>query len=56
MVLTSTRPGDLVIDPFSGAGTTGVVAVRHGRRYHGIELNQKSVEESLLRIGREGSR
>ncbi len=36
--LTS-RPGDLVLDPFIGSGTTGVVALRTGRRFIGIELN-----------------
>lgn len=31
--------GDLVLDPFAGSGTVGVVALRHGRRFVGIELN-----------------
>lgn len=38
-VRSSSRPGDMILDPFNGAGTTGMVAVRNGRRYVGIELN-----------------
>jgi len=37
VVLASTKPGDLVVDPFFGTGTTGAVAKRLGRRYLGIE-------------------
>lgn len=45
-LLASTRPDDLVLDPFSGAGTTGLACLRQGRRYLGIELNPKYVEMS----------
>lgn len=38
-ILASTRPGDLVLDPFGGAGTTAVVAERLGRRWVACELN-----------------
>ena len=38
-VLTGSRPGDLVLDPFAGSGTTLAVAVEHGRRAVGLELN-----------------
>lgn len=38
-ILASTRPGDLVLDPFFGAGTVGLVAQQYQRRYVGIELN-----------------
>jgi DNA modification methylase len=38
-VLAGSRPGDLVLDPFTGSGTTGAVALRHGRRFVGVELN-----------------
>ena len=40
----------VVLDPFSGAGTTGLVAVQHGRRYIGIELNPDYLEMSRKRI------
>ena len=36
-----TRPGDLVLDPMSGIGTTGVEAVRLGRRYVGVEVEPR---------------
>lgn len=39
-VLACTDPGDLVLDPFAGSGTTLVVAKKHRRRYIGFELSQ----------------
>lgn len=42
--------GGVVLDPFSGSGTTGVVAVRSGRRYIGIELNPEYVAMSERRL------
>ncbi len=39
-----------ILDPFSGAGTTGLVAVKHGRQYIGIELNPEYAEMSRKRI------
>lgn len=38
-ILAGSRPGDLVLDPFMGSGTTAVVAQRLGRNYVGCELN-----------------
>ncbi|NTF31786.1 site-specific DNA-methyltransferase [Rhizobium skierniewicense] len=38
-ILASSRTGDLVLDPFFGAGTVGLVAQQYQRRYVGIELN-----------------
>lgn len=38
-ILAGSRPGDTVLDPFNGSGTTGQVALQHGRRYIGCELN-----------------
>lgn len=38
-VLAGSRPGDTVLDPFFGAGTTGVAALNHGRHVLGTELN-----------------
>ena len=38
-VLAGAPAGAIVLDPFNGSGTTGMVALTHGRRYVGIELN-----------------
>jgi site-specific DNA-methyltransferase (adenine-specific) len=40
LILASTNPGDFVLDPFLGSGTTSVVAKKLGRRYLGIEINE----------------
>lgn len=40
LILASSNPGDMVLDPFSGAGTTAVTAKKLGRQYVGIELNE----------------
>ena len=40
----------IVLDPFCGSGTTGVVALRHGRSFIGIELNPEYVEMARQRI------
>lgn len=46
-VLAGCKPGGVVLDPFSGVGTTGMVAAKHGRRYVGIELNAETLDLSL---------
>ena len=38
-ILAGSRPGDIVLDPFMGSGTTAAVALQHGRQYLGCELN-----------------
>jgi DNA modification methylase len=40
----------IVLDPFCGSGTTGVVALRHGRSFVGIDLNPEYVEQARARI------
>ncbi len=49
-VLSGSPRGGLVLDPFCGAGTTGVVALRHQRRFLGIEINPKTVKLAERRI------
>ena len=39
-ILAGSRPGDIVLDPFMGSGTTAAVAIQHGRKYIGCELNE----------------
>ena len=49
--LTATsRTGDLVLDPFMGAGTVALVAAKMGREYIGIELNPEYVEMARKRL------
>lgn len=49
-ILAGSREGDTVLDPFNGAGTTGVVCVKLGRNYIGTELNPKYVALAEKRI------
>ncbi len=51
-VRTFCPPAGVVVDPFSGSGTTGDVAVRFGRRYLGCDVRAEQVMLSRLRIGR----
>lgn len=46
-VQTGCKPGGIVLDPFSGSGTTGLAAACHGRRYVGIDLNAGYLDLSL---------
>jgi DNA modification methylase len=46
-ILAGARPGDTVLDPFSGSGTTGMVATQEGRKYIGIDLNSDYLDLSL---------
>ena len=49
-ILAGSQKGDLVLDPFNGAATTGVVCNRLGRDYLGIELNPEYVQLSTERL------
>ncbi|HSW46401.1 MAG TPA: site-specific DNA-methyltransferase [Phycisphaerae bacterium] len=40
LILASSRPGDIVFDPFVGSGTTSVVARKLGRKYVGVEIEE----------------
>ena len=46
-ILAGCKPGGTVLDPFSGSGTTGLAAARHGRRYVGIDINADYLDLSL---------
>jgi len=50
VLLSSSRPDDLVLDPFCGTGTTGAVARRLGRRFVGCEQDAKYAQAAEKRI------
>jgi modification methylase len=50
VISASSNPGDVVLDPFSGTGTTAAVARRLGRRFIGIEQDPAFVELSRARV------
>jgi len=50
IILASSNPGDVVLDPFFGSGTTGAVAKKLGRRWIGIEKDPEYVELAHRRI------
>lgn len=49
IILASTNEGDMLLDPFSGSGTTGIAANLLGRKYIGIEQNEQFCELSMRR-------
>ena len=50
VITAASYPGDLVLDPFNGSGTTGVVAVARGRRYLGFDLDDAYLDLTDRRI------
>jgi modification methylase len=48
--MASSKPGDIVLDPFFGSGTTGAVAKRLGRNFVGIEREQDYIDAAQARI------
>jgi modification methylase len=50
VILASSRPGDLVLDPFCGTGTTGAVAKRLGRRFFGVEREAGYASAAAARL------
>ena len=50
ILLACTKPGDVVLDPFFGTGTTGAVAKRLGRKWIGIERERNYIEVARARI------
>src|SRR6266702_4201054 len=50
IMMASTKPGDVVLDPFFGSGTTGAVARRLGRHFVGIEREQAYIDAANERI------
>jgi modification methylase len=50
VLMASSKPGDVVLDPFFGSGTTGAVARRLGRHFVGIEREQDYIDAARARI------
>ena len=50
VIVSSTRPGDVILDPFFGSGTTGAVAKRLGRHFIGIEREKTYADVARARI------
>jgi DNA modification methylase len=53
-VLAGSKTGDTVLDPFTGSGTVGMVALRHGREFVGVELNPDYADLANKRIYEDG--
>lgn len=56
VIAALTRPGDLVLDPFAGSGSTLVAACRLDRRFIGIELDAAHAATASARLARESAR
>ena len=56
LVSQSSSPGELVIDPFMGSGSTGVAALKLGRRFGGNDLSQDSIELASSRLSGLGTK
>lgn len=53
VIISSSKPGDIVLDPFFGTGTTGAIAKRTGRNYIGIEMDKNYIKYAEKRIKNE---
>lgn len=49
IVLASTKPGDLILDPFTGSSTTGLAAFYYNRKFIGIDIEEKYLNLSIKR-------
>ena len=50
IILSSTNPGDIILDPFAGSSTTGLVAILYDRKFIGIDIEKKYLELSKKRL------
>lgn len=50
VILSSTKPNDIILDPFFGTGTTGAIAKKYGRNFIGIEREEKYIQGASERI------
>lgn len=54
IILAASKEGDVVLDPFTGSSTTGVVAIRNNRKFIGIDNVQEYIDISERRLQNEG--
>jgi DNA modification methylase len=47
-----TKPGDVILDPFMGSGTTAVACINHNRHYCGFEINPEYIDVANSRISK----
>lgn len=50
IILASTEEGQVILDLFCGSGTTGVEAVKYGRKFIGIDVSEEYMEISKKRL------
>ncbi len=50
VIMSASKPGDVILDPFFGSGTTGAVAKRLGRNFVGIDREDKYIKAAIERI------
>jgi site-specific DNA-methyltransferase (adenine-specific) len=50
LIEVTTKPNDLILDPFAGSGTTCVAALQSGRRYIGVEISPQHYETAQRRL------
>lgn len=50
IVLSSTNPGDVILDPFTGSSTTGLASRKHGRKFIGIDIEKEYLDLSIKRF------
>lgn len=50
IIIAATEEGQVILDPFCGSGTTGVEAVRYGRKFIGIDVSEEYMETSKKRL------
>ena len=50
IVLSCTKKGDKILDPFTGSSTTGVAAIKHGRKFVGVDMEKNYLDLSIKRL------
>ena len=53
IILASTNIGDLILDPFTGSSTTGIMSLRLGRKFIGIDKEKEYLDLSIKRFEQE---